>query len=71
MDAADPLVRVIHRAPDDSHARPNLDDYDAVRASFTWDQAQEWLGGEANLGDQRWHYRVPFFGRIVFRRGAG
>ena len=45
MDAADPLVRVIRREPDDSHAPPNLDDYDALRASFTWDQARGWLDG--------------------------
>ena len=40
-----------------------------VIGAIRWDawtrDAQEWLGGEANLGDQRWHYRIPFFGRIV------
>ena len=45
MDAADPLVRVIHKAPDDSHAPPNLDDYEAIRATFSWDQARDWLAG--------------------------
>ena len=45
MDAADPLVRVIHKVPDDSHARPNLDDYEALRATFTWDEARGWLDG--------------------------
>ena len=45
MDAADPLVRVIHKLPDDSHAQPNLNDYEALRATFTWDEARGWLDG--------------------------
>ena len=45
MDAADPLVRVIHKLPDDSHAQPNLNDYEALRATFTWDEARAWLDG--------------------------
>ncbi len=58
MDAADPLARVIHREPDGSHARPNLDDYDALRASFTWDQAKEWLDGLPSGGTNIAHEAV-------------
>jgi acetyl-CoA synthetase len=45
MDARHDEAYVIHKAPADLRVPPNLDDYDAVRASFTWDRARGWLDG--------------------------
>ena len=49
MDAGDLQARVIHKNPTDLVVRPHLDDYDAVRASFTWEQARG-LAGRASRG---------------------
>ena len=38
-------ARVIHKAPSDLRVPPHLDDYDAVRATFTWDGARDLLDG--------------------------
>jgi len=45
MDARHDEAYVIHKAPADLRVRPHLEDYDAVRASFTWDEARGWLDG--------------------------
>ncbi len=45
MDSVDLQARVIRKCAADLPVHPHLEDYDAVRASFTWDQAREWLDG--------------------------
>ena len=45
MDVADPTIAVIHKAPSDLRVPPQLDDYESVRDSFTWEQARDWLDG--------------------------
>ncbi len=45
MDAAAPQVPVIHKSVAAARVAPNLDDYDTVRSTFTWDQARGWLDG--------------------------
>jgi acetyl-CoA synthetase len=45
MDAVDLQARVIHKNPTELTVPPHLDDYDAVRASFSWEQARGWLDG--------------------------
>ena len=45
MDAGELQARVIHKNLAELAVAPHLDDYDAVRASFTWEQARGWLDG--------------------------
>jgi acetyl-CoA synthetase len=45
MDDRHDGARVIHKGPAELRVRPHLDDYDAVRAAFTWEQARGWLDG--------------------------
>ena len=45
MDAGDLQARVIHKSPAELRVPPHLDDYDAVRAAFTWEHARGWLDG--------------------------
>jgi acetyl-CoA synthetase len=40
-----PSRRTIHKAPPTGPIRPNLLDYEATRASFTWAEAEGWLDG--------------------------
>ena len=41
---------IIHKGPDDFKVTPNLDDYDATRASFTWSQVPDLCAGMGSGG---------------------
>jgi acetyl-CoA synthetase len=66
--------RVIHKPPPTGPVVPNLVDYDATRASFTWAEAEGWLshlpdGGGLNIAHEavRRHAHGPRADRVALR----